>query len=196
MIVSASVTSVAYGAETAAQFVANSVAKIKSAGGIKASFKLSTSQGAVSGTLCQQGSLFSLTSGATSTWYDGKNLWTYNPQSNETTLVNPTAEELAESNPITYLNSATKFNAAFASGAPKGCKTVTLTPKSKKQGIKSVQLTINATTGMPVKIVVNPSSGSSATISISSVTKGNKFPSSTFKYPGKRYPGVKVVDLR
>lgn len=185
----------ASGAETAAQLLNRCSARISKAGGIQASFRI-TGAASASGTLYSQGRHFSVISNASSSWYDGLHLWTYNPSTNETTLVKPTAGELREANPLSFVGAASQFNAAYASTSPAGTKTVVLTPKSKKLGVKSVTLTINARSLLPSKIVVVPSSGQAINLSITGIAIGKKFAASVFKYPAKKYPKAIIVDLR
>lgn len=195
LLIAMTAASAAFGAETAAQLLTRCSARISKAGGIQASFKM-TGAASASGTLYSQGRQFALISNASSSWYDGQHLWTYNPSTNETTLVKPTASEIREANPLSFVGAASQFNAAYAKTSPAGTKTVVLTPKSKKLGVKSVSLTLNVKTLLPSKIVVVPSSGKAITLSITGIATGKKFAASTFKYPSKKYPKATLVDLR
>ncbi|MCM1377265.1 MAG: outer-membrane lipoprotein carrier protein LolA [Clostridium sp.] len=181
--------------ETASQLLSRASSKISSSGGLQASFSLSGGV-STSGTIYSSGKKFAIISGASSSWYNGSSLWTYNPAVKETTLVTPTSAELQESNPLLYVGGASKFNAAFVKGSPAGTKMIQLLPKSKKTGVKRIIVTLNAKTLIPSKIVVYPSTGGAVTLSISNVKLGVKFAASTFVYPAKKYPGVTVVDLR
>lgn len=170
---------------------------IREAQGLSASFSLDYGSQKVSGTLQADGAKFALLSSSSSTWYDGKYMWTYNPKSKETTLITPTAAEVAEANPLSIVTGyASTFTAAYAKTQVKGSKTIVLTPKSKTSGYKSVHVTIPDASGFPSKIVVIPSSGQKMTVSISQVKTGKSVPASTFVYPKSKYPNVEIVDLR
>ena len=184
-------------AETADGMLKKAAAAINGAGGLTASFTLDYGQQKMTGTLKASGRKFALQTSTASTWYDGKNMWTYNAGSNETTLMVPTPQEVAEANPLSIVNSyASTFTAAFAKSQAKGSKTIVLTPKSKKSGYKSVHVTIPARASFPSKLVVIPSSGQKITVSISQVKTGQKLAESSFIYPETKYPKAEIVDLR
>ncbi|MBD5263579.1 MAG: outer membrane lipoprotein carrier protein LolA [Bacteroides sp.] len=184
-------------AETADGMLKKAAAAINGAGGLTASFTLDYGQQKMTGTLKASGRKFALQTSTASTWYDGKNMWTYNAGSNETTLMIPTPQEVAEANPLSIVNSyASTFTAAFAKSQAKGSKTIVLTPKSKKSGYKSVHVTIPAGASFPSKLVVIPSSGQKITVSISQVKTGQKLAESSFIYPKTKYPKAEIVDLR
>lgn len=124
-------------------------------------------------------------------------MWTYSPSTKETTLVKPTQSELAEANPLTVLSSsASNFNASFAPKQSKGTSTIILTPKAKRSGVKRVVVILNPTTLKPSKIDVTASDGSRTVLNIKSLSTNIAHSDATFKYPSKRYPKTKVVDLR
>ncbi len=184
-------------AQTADAVLKKAAAAVNGANGLTASFTIDSGDHKLNGTLKSSGKMFALQTSATSTWYDGKSMWTYNPKTSETTLMTPTAAEVAESNPLSLVNSySSSFTAAFAKTQSKGSKTIVLTPKSKKSGYKSVHVTIADGSSIPSKLVVIPSSGQKLTVSISQVKLNQKLPSSTFTYPKSKYPKVEIVDLR
>lgn len=185
-------------AAESADAVLSRVAKaVKTAEGVSASFSLSSGGQNLSGTLKSSGSRFSLVTSSTSVWYDGKTMWTYNSKTNETTVTLPTSAELAEVNPLYIVNAySNNFTASFAKSQTKGCKTIVLTPKSKKLGYKSVHVTIPDKSSFPSQLVVIPSSGQKITVKIEKVSIGAKLPSSAFEYPKSKYPKAEIVDLR
>ncbi|MDE6696943.1 MAG: outer-membrane lipoprotein carrier protein LolA [Muribaculaceae bacterium] len=185
------------GAETADGILKKAAAGINGSSGITAAFTLDYGSQKVSGTIKASGKKFALQTSSASTWYDGKNMWTYNVRNSETTLMTPTAQEIAEANPLSIVNSYTaNFTAAFAKTQNKGSKTIVLTPKSKKLGYKSVHVTIPDGSIFPSKLVIIPSSGQIVTVTISQVKKDLKLPDATFIYPKSKYPKVEIVDLR
>lgn len=184
-------------AETADQVLKKAAAGINGANGLSASFTIDYGSQKLSGTMKASGKMFALQTSSTSTWYDGKSMWTYNAKNNETTLTTPTPAEVAEANPLSIVNSySSTFTAAFAKTQTKGSKTIVLTPKSKQSGYRSVHVTIPDGSPYPSKLVVIPSSGQKVTISISKVSSSQKLPASTFVYPKSKYPKAEIVDLR
>lgn len=185
------------GAETADAVLKKAASTVNGAGGLTASFTLDYGQQKIAGTLKSSGRKFAIQTSSTSTWYDGKNMWTYNARNNETTLMTPTPQEVAEANPLSLVNSyASMFSVAYAKTQTKGSKTIVLTPKSKHTGYKSVHVTIPDGTAIPSKLVVIPTSGQKVTVSITQVKRGQKLPDSTFSYPKSKYPKAEIVDLR
>ncbi len=184
-------------AETADGMLKKAAGAINGSTGLTASFTLDYGSQKVTGTMKASGKKFALQTSSTSTWYDGKNMWTYNAKNAETTLMTPTPQEVAEANPLSIVNSySANFTAAFAKTQPKGSKTIVLTPKSKQSGYRSVHVTIPDGSVFPSKLVVIPSSGQKVTVSISQVKTGQKLPEATFVYPKAKYPKAEIVDLR
>ena len=184
-------------AETADAMLRKAAASINGSAGLTASFTLDYGSQKVSGTMKAAGKKFALQTSSASTWYDGKNMWTYNVKNAETTLMTPTAQEVAEANPLSIVNSySANFTAAFAKAQTKGSKTIVLTPRSRQLGYKSVHVTIPDGSVYPSKLVIVPSSGQKVTVSITQVKNGQKLPDATFVYPKSKYPKVEIVDLR
>lgn len=184
-------------AQTADAVLKKSATAINGAKGLTASFTIDYGQQKLSGTLKASGKKFALQTPSSSTWYDGKSMWTYNANTNETTLMTPTPQEVAEANPLSIVNSySASFTAAFAKTQTKGSKTIVLTPKSKQMGYKSVHVTIPDASSFPTKLVVIPSSGQKFTVSISQVKTGQNMVESTFVYPKSKFPKAEIVDLR
>lgn len=184
-------------AETAEAVLKKTSTAVKSAGGLSASFSLTSGNQKISGTMKSEGNKFSLVTNINSTWYDGKTMWTHNANSNETTVTIPTASEVAEANPLYIVNVySNNFTAAYSKTQTKGSKTIVLTPKSKKLGYKSVHVTIPDNSSFPSKLIVIPSSGQKLTISISQIKTGVKLPDATFVYPKSKFPKAEIVDLR
>ena len=187
----------AKGVETADGILKKAASAVNGTSGLTASFTLEYGQEKITGSLKTVGKKFALITSSTSTWYDGKNMWTYNSKNNETTLMNPTIHEVAEANPLSIVNSySSSFTASFAKSQTKGSRTIILTPKSKQIGYKSVHVTIPDGSSFPTKLVVIPSSGPKLTVTISQVKRGQKLPESTFVYPKSKYPKAEIIDLR
>ena len=191
------VTFSAASAETADGLLRKAAAGINGSSGLTASFTIDYGSQKVSGTMKAAGKKFSIQTSSSSTWYDGKNMWTYNARNAETILITPTAQEVAEANPLSIVNSySSNFTAAFAKGQAKGSKSIVLTPKSKQLGYKSVHVTIPDGSVYPTKLVIVPINGPKVTVTIYQVKSGIKLPDATFVYPKSKYPKVEIVDLR
>lgn len=171
------------------------IKKVSGAKSMKVGFTLSSAGHSASGTLLIKGSKFAVSFPGLGTWYDGKSMWSYGAANKETTVWKPSKTELAESNPMLYLSMASDFNVKADSKSSKAVSILTLTPKRRNAGIKSVVLTINNSTSLPKKLVIS-AGGQTSTITINSVTLNPALADSQFTYPKNKYPGVTISDLR
>ena len=73
---------------------------------------------------------------------------------------------------------------------------VTLIPKSKKNQVRSVEITLNSKSFKPEKFVVIPRAGTAATVRIKSLDYSKSISASEFEYPKAKYPRVQIIDLR
>ena len=170
--------------------------KIGACKSLSADFKMTTGGKTSSGQLKTKGNKFYISTSYSSNWYDGANLYTYNPGNSETTIFRPTAEELQAINPMLYLNASANFNVVGSKQSNKGEETVVLLPKNNKTGVKNVTIRLNSTTFLPKSIEVTPSSGAKITIQISKLTLNPNISDSQFVYPSSKYPKVKINDMR
>lgn len=186
----------AMGALTPEQVVQKAASVITDTKGLSVSFTLSASGHSTKGTIKSSGKKFAVILPEVSSWYNGKDLYTYNPRTAETTIVAPTAQELLEANPLLYVNGgAGNYTYAFAGEKAAGKYIVILTPRSRKSGIRSLKVTVNAGTFHPEKIEVNAGGGTTL-VNITSVKTGVSLPASDFDYPKSAYPKAEIVDLR
>lgn len=186
------------GAESANQILDKTVSLLNKSTGISCSFKISTSdKNQLEGTFKSSGSKFKLETPMSTTWYDGKNMWTSNIRSKQITLINPTASELSESNPFAYLNSySDKFKAVKIKSTSNSGTTIKLTPVNKKNNIKSIEVTINNRTYLPEKFIVRENGKKVTTITFSSVNIKASNEASIFTCPVASMKGYELVDLR
>lgn len=171
-------------------------AKIASSKSVSADFRMTTAGRTTTGKLLTKGSKFALTSNFTSSWYDGTSLYVYNAATGETTVMKPSAAELGEANPLTYINMSANYNVTASKQKTAGTETVVLVPKKGGSGIKSVMIQISTSTFLPTNITVTPSSGGKVTITLSNIKLNAAVADSQFAYPKSKYPKAKIVDLR
>lgn len=182
---------------TATEVMNKAASYAKAAKGIVGVFSVTTSGGSFTGSLKASGSRFAFATPVSTSWYNGKHMWTYNSSSKETTVVTPTANEISESNPLEYLRTySANYSAAFSKNKAAGKYVVTLIPKSKKNQVRSVEITLDSKSLKPEKFVVTPKAGTAATIRIKSLDYSKSIGTSEFEYPKAKYPGVPIIDLR
>lgn len=187
----------AFAATSANDVINNAYAKIQKAKGISGAFSITSGSGNLNGTLKASGVKFAIQTPSYSTWYDGKKMWTLNAASKETTLVLPTASEIAESNPLEYLKSyKSNYTASFSSQKIAGKYVVTLVAKKKKDAIKQVDIYIDNKSMKPEQFIITQSSGTVTKIIIKSLDYSVSLKNSDFIYPQNKYPKYQIIDLR
>lgn len=184
-------------AENANSVLDKAAALVKKAKGVKAVFSISGAGGKMQGELLSSGTRFYVRAGGMQTWYNGKDMYTYNPSSKETTVVHPSTSELAETNPLMYLNVyKSYFTPTLSKKSGNGKYVVELKPISRKTPVKKVTVVINSKTFQPNEFVITSTDGQVTTTTISSVNYGADLSSSAFEYPRKKFPNTKLIDLR
>lgn len=188
------VVGLAASAATPEQSLQACVAKLKGAKSIKAEFSLSSQGQTVAGTLQSKGTKFTVSSNANCTWYDGTTMTVYSPASNEVTVWKPTTGELAESNPLLYLSTASYYTVTAAAGAAKGETALQLTPKRRGSGVKSIKVVLNSSTMLPKSLDIKMGGGNVKVV-VKSLQLGAAVQDATFKFPKQKYPKAKVTHL-
>lgn len=186
-----------FAGETAGDLLNRAAAKYRSSKSISASFSVSGSNGASSGTIVVSGDKFAISSQGLSTWFDGKTQWTYSPSAKEVNVTEPTADELQQVNPFAVINTFSKQYSASFDGAPSGkLRRVKLTPKAPRADITQVIITIDTSTLYPTQIRLTDRQRHVTDIRVSNVKVGAALPLSSFRWDAAKHPGVEVVDLR
>lgn len=185
-----------HAAESATGLLDKAAAKIRSAKSLSASYSISADGQSQSGTLTISGDRFTIASPQISSWYDGRTQWTYSTHVGEVNITEPTPEELQQVNPFAIINAFKTHYRASMLKSPAGEKKIRLTSTQANSDIHSVDLTLNAATLYPTRIILTMSNRRTVSISISSVKTGEALPVSFFRYDAKKHPGIPVVDLR
>lgn len=187
------IISLATWAQSADQILDNT-ARMLNNGGIRASFTISGSVN-MNGNIQLKGNKFILSTPRTDTWYDGRTEWSYLKANKEVNVSTPTAKQIQNLNPYTYING---YRSAFLArmAGKQGCNyNINLVPRSTRYGVKNVQLIISRNY-QPRKIIVTQSNGKRQTITVKSFSSGQKYPDSMFTFNKKRYPKAEIIDLR
>ena len=152
------------------------------------------------GTIQMKGDKFVLITPDTRTWYDGKTQWTYVIPTNEVNLTTPTGDDLQFVNPMLLLRTyKTGFNLVYIgeSTAETGrmAYDVQLTAKGNSD-IEKMDVQIEKTTSLPVRMTVFMKNGMRNFIRISKMQTGVNQPDSFFTFNPADYPDVVEIDLR
>lgn len=183
-------------AQSASDLYNRAVGKLKASTGSTADFAVTYEGRTVRGQIKSKGKKFAVTSPSASSWYNGKELVSYNASTSEATWVNPTEDELGETNPLAYLYTAGNYNVSHAKGAQSGKTLLQLVPNRKGSNVKMIILTIDKTTLLPEKMVITPVSGQKIVVGVSNLKLNTTVADSEFNFPKSKYPKAIVVDLR
>lgn len=181
---------------TASESFEKAKAKITSAKTIQSDFNLKYKGSLISGKILVKGKKFAISSNLSSNWYNGTDLYTYNPSAGETTIFNPTASELSEINPLLYLSSSSNFKIAASKNKKKGIETVVLIPQKTGTGVKSVTIDLDEKTFLPKSIKIVDASGDISEITLSNLSLNSSISDKSFDYPKSKYPRVPINDMR
>jgi outer membrane lipoprotein-sorting protein len=193
-------------AQDATEILAKASALYTHSNGMTASFTLHTRSEtqqiseSFEGVIHMRGDKFTLATPDVKTWYDGTTQWTYVEHTEEVNVSTPEGDDLQFTNPAILLNSyqkdftaACKGESTTASG--KAAYIIELTPK-KKSTIAGVELQIEKSTSLPVRIRVESKNKLTNTIQISNIKTNVNQPAGFFSFPAVDYPHAEIIDLR
>lgn len=190
--------------QTARQILDKTAGKLKSCGGIEATFegtqfKGTHETGSTTGHIQLSGAKFKLTSHGVTTWFDGRTQWTLMTGSDEVNISTPTAAELQQMNPYTFLNLYKKgylLKLAPFTYKGKSCHEVRMTAQHAKENIQLVIAVIDKQTLMPLSIRIKDNRGEWIRIRLDSLKTGRHWKDDNFRFNEKEHPGIEVIDLR
>ena len=184
-------------AQTPAAALDKCAAAINASGGVTASYSITSSQGNSKGTIAMQGNKFRISANDVKCWFDGKSQWSWSPLTGEVNITTPTPEELQMTNPIAAVQHfKANFNMKRAKAKTAKTYVIKLTPKKKKDNIKTLWLYFDETTSLLRTARFEMSDKSVYIIKITGY-KHKSLPSSTFTFDKSLVPtGTQVVDLR
>ena len=184
-------------AQTPQAMLDKCVAAINASGGVTASYSVNTAQGTSVGTLSMQGNKFRIISPEAKCWYDGKTQWSWSPVTGEVNITEPTTDELQMTNPIAAVQHfKANFNMKRAKAKTAKTYVIKLTPKKKKDNIKTLWLYFDENTSLLRTARFEMSDKSVYIIKITDY-KHKSLPASTFTFDKSQVPaGTQVVDLR
>lgn len=161
-------------------------------GAVQAKFYVS---GSGSGTLVMQGNKFTLQSSEASIWFDGKTEWSLVNGSGEVNILEPSAKEIAQMNPMNFVN-LYKSGYKYTSKTVGSNYEVHLTATSNSKSIKEAYIYVNKSSYKPTQIKIRTGSKNWMTIAVNSFSQIGKKPDSYFKFNAKDHPKTRVIDMR
>lgn len=187
LLLSLSVAAAALHAEVPAE-VKRAVAKVNEAPSLQISCTINGSPASMT----ISGECFVMDFGEARVYYDGNTQWAYNVADAEVTVIEPTDEELAESNPLRILGTlASDYDGAPVKGR---ANTVRLTPRSRQSDVAEATVEFDSATGWPVNMTIVTSSGRADITGLRFTPSTTKTAPSAFKFRAPK--GTTVIDLR
>ncbi|MDR1115584.1 MAG: hypothetical protein LBL33_05475 [Tannerella sp.] len=151
------------------------------------------------GTIAMKDDKFVLETPDMKTWFDGITQWTYMSRTGEVNVITPSGSDLQLLNPMILLQSYQKdFNVSYigesTSANAKTAYDVALIPR-KKDDIEKIELQIEKSTSLPVKLVVTMHNDMRNVIHVKTI-KEAAFADDIFTFPENEYPDAELIDLR
>lgn len=183
-------------AETAAEVLDRVLKTLDDAQGWSADFTITADDGSSSGELLLSGDRFAIKGEGASIWYDGKTQWSYSEATSEVNITEPTADELAEVNPLVILKSDPDTYQLKIKKKNKSTILLQLTDKTDAMSISRASVMIDPSTYLPQAAEVETSSGERMTLVLKNLKKLKSAAAALFRFNPATLPGVEIIDLR
>ncbi len=181
---------------TAGEVLNKVLSAVESAPSLTLALKAVSENGSGSGSLTVARECFTFSGEDIKVFYDGKTQWTYQPSEKEVSVTTPTANELAEVNPLAFLrNYQVNYKVSMLSSTKTAYK-IKMVSNRRSLYIRSAVVTINSSTWLPTEVTAELSNGGKLTVTVLSAVKGKKQTSDYFRFSTSANPGVEVIDLR
>lgn len=152
---------------------------------------------AISGNLIMKGNQFYLTMDDVKVWYNGTTQWALFEQNKEVTITEPTANELAETNPMAVLAGFTaKSKVNFNKQQNAGNHVIELTPVKTNDQFVKVTVQFVKTTNQLYSIYVLNRDGSRNELTLKNYRSNVAVTPATFRFDEAKFPGLVINDLR
>ena len=162
------------------------------------SFRGTTEDGSVSGTLLLQGNKFQLNTPEMITWFDGTTQWSYLPENEEVNITNPTEKEIQAVNPYVFLDLYKKgYRITMQESTLRDMPTYEVHLVAQRAEIAAQELYIDVRKSdfCPLCVRVRQENIWNR-ISIRQFSGGQHFTAGDFTFPKEKYPEAELIDLR
>ena len=181
---------------TATEVLDKVVTTIQTAPSLEVKMNARTGKDSFSAQLTLSREKFRYNAGGLSVYYDGTTQWTVDADAREVSLTNPTLNELAEINPLAFVqNYKANYKVSTVSQGG-GSYTVRMVAGKKSSFVRSAEVTINTSTWLPTRVNAYLANGQTVNITITSATKGKALSLNAFRYDTKSNRGYEIIDLR
>ncbi|MBQ7686433.1 MAG: cell envelope biogenesis protein LolA [Bacteroidaceae bacterium] len=162
---------------------------------VNVTFEVAIGDDTDTGTILLQGSKFYTQLSNTTTWFDGKTMWSYVKDNEEVNVTEPKSAQLAKMNPYAFIDMYKKgYDVSFGVNT-KAYYEVVLTSTNSKNSIQKAIIRIDRFSYQP-KYIMMGGSKAEIEIKVTSYKKGKKQADSTFRFNKSKYPRAEIIDLR
>lgn len=127
--------------------------------------------------------------------YDGQTLTHYDASEQTLTLSTPSADELLEINPLSFLRARGEGFRMREHGSTTAYRQLLFVPRGKSN-IRQVAVRFSRQTGLPLGLVIWAGGGEWLDVQITNIRAAGSVPRGSFELKASSYPGCEVVDLR
>ena len=180
-------------AQSAKSVLDKAASSVTAASGVKANFKITTTNGNTSGTIAIKGKKFYATTPQAKIWFDGKTQWTYMKNNDEVNVSNPTESQLQAINPYNFIHLYKQGYNYTVNTAGKDY-VVHLLASSSERKIKELFITVDKKSYQPKQVKMLQGK-KWTTFDISGIKK-EKLADSQFRFNSKDFPKAEIIDLR
>jgi outer membrane lipoprotein carrier protein len=197
----------AQGSDPAAKKILDAVSsKFKTFKGIQSTFTLKVEdgkgkvQGIKKGTVYMKGPKYRVNITGQDIYCDGKNIWTYDPASNEVTItsLDPSGSSITPQKLFTNFYDKDflyKLNGEKKEGN-KTLQEIEMTPVDKTKAFHKVYVLVDKKTNTIYSTKVMEKNGNKYSYTVNTMNGNAPVSDATFVFDKKKFPGVEEVDLR
>lgn len=164
---------------------------------LKISEKNGVNSQQISGLIVLNANRFFLQTDELTVWFDGKTQWAYLENSDEVNITEPTAEELAATNPVAIISafkSVSKIQ--FSKLKSQTNHIIELIPTNKKADFSKVEIQLNKTSGNLHVIKIAYKNGMKNELTFKNFQKNITVNPGMFVFDKAKYKGAVMNDLR
>ena len=196
ILVFSSITSVAQNSMSASQILDKVVSKLRNTPSLNMKVSIQNGKETLNANLIMAKDKFKFLTSEICVYYDGRTQWTVDNSAREVSLTVPTVDELAETNPLAFVNNYRKAYTVKVANSTPSSYTIIMTANKKSFYVRSASVTISSSTWLPTAITAKLSNGQTMTVKVQSATTGNNLPIGEFRYNTKTNPKYDIIDLR
>lgn len=163
---------------------------------VEAQFTINGVDGHVQGSAIMAGTAFAFTTPQVDVWFDGRTQWVLLHSTGEVSITEPTADELATTNPFVVLSAYDTHYTCRLLPDSNGRYRVELIPRDADSGISAITVTTDNTLKWPQAIVIDLDGGQKIEMTIDRIAGRAKPADTAFRYDPRLHPASEIIDLR